>query len=265
MQKTDGSGRINFSAYPLDTYTFEAYYNDEFISTLSFNPRTSDDVFFMKIDISNPTNYTNYNVISVNMSDINSNYELSSDIDLNFSIFSNIPSQLQSYEIELIQDGVVIDSETVLLDQEEYTEDYNATLTTAGITEDSFAYISVTIDYMQDGTLYAREFIKTISFYDIEYSGENALINIPGTEGRLLTTILSLIITIAIIGTLSTKGIIINSNSMIILAMVILGFFVAIGWLSTGTTVVGTDPIVFVYVLFVIFGLYMMWKSNQEY
>lgn len=264
---TDGAGKISFSAIPLITYYFNAYYNGVLVGNNSFVPRSSTDTFVMVLDI-NPltnTNYTNYSNVIINLSNTPDSSTAVNPFPVNFNISSYYPANLTGYDIYIYQNGSLIGSSSSAITQTDYNYDYTVNVGTPTISSSYPITVYVDANYTENGSSYTVTNYKTVFITETSgYTVMQILTDIPNKEGRLLFLFLSLIITVGAVAFLSMSGLNINTNALVLLGTVILGVFVFIGWISTGTKVLGTDPIKFLYALLVIFALYRMYSSNQE-
>jgi hypothetical protein len=85
--------------------------------------------------------------------------------------------------------------------------------------------------------------------------------NLPEEIGNIWATILAVLITVAILVTITFTGFVTNTNGITIIGLFLLGIFVFLGWMDTGVIVLGTDIGRFVYVLAVFFGIFLMTKE----
>lgn len=266
---SDATGRVSFSAVPLNLYQVYMYRDNGTIlaGTYEIQPRTNNDVFFLMIDLAEPINVQGYAFINIDWDatpeSININVE-NLVVDANvFSYSQNYDVNITSYTMAIYQNGVILDTEN-FTNSGETAKPYNSydynLFSGGGLYPTADIYIIVNYTFL--GQTYQKVFKKTIATIETSTGLLWSAKQIPNEIGRFWCVILALLITIGILFSLSSSGFVENTNVIAILGLLILGIFVFIDWLNIGVTVLGVDIMVYTYILCCVFGVYLMMKDG---
>jgi len=263
--QTTSTGRTSFSAYPLDTYDVELYYNDLLKGTYTIQPRSSEDSFYFVLDLIDTTAVTSSIDYDIDWSDTNNTFNLTTqDPTANATVTLqsiNYSPVISSYTLKTYQNNNLIDTKTqtglsgTSLD---ISEVFNRSLFDV---DSGVVRFDLDVNYIVDSTTYTINSKKTIGV-----SGQSSRIfylleNLPNEIGNIWATILAILITTAILVTITFTGFVTNTNGITIIGLFLLGIFVFLGWMDTGVIVMGTDIGRFIYVLAVMFGIFLMTKE----
>ena len=265
---TDATGKVSFSAVPLNLYQVYMYKDNGtiLVGTYEIQPRTNTDVFFLMIDLIDvvPGN-TGYMNIDVNWDNTEDSYNINvEDVKVDANIFTQSKiavANITGYTIKAYQNGVQVGTETFV----STGSSVHAVKTFSGAgfdTQYTTADLVITVTYTFAGYTYTKTFVKTIATTQLSHGLLYAAKQIPNDIGHFWSVIIALLITIGILWGLSASGYVESTSAIAILGIMILGVFVFIGWLDIGMKVAGVDIMVYTYILCAMFGGYMMMKEG---
>jgi hypothetical protein len=263
--ETTSTGRTSFAAYPLDTYNLELYYNGLLKGEYTIQPRTSEDNFYFVLDLIDTTSIVSSVDYDIDWSDTNDSFNITTqdptaNININLRSVNEDPL-LSSYSLKVYQNDTLLDTKTqtglsgTSLD---INESFNRNLFNTSYGSARFV---LDLNYIVDSETYSIN-----SKYTVGISGQSSRVlyllqNLPEEIGNIWATILAVLITVAILVTITFTGFVTNTNGITIIGLFLLGIFVFLGWMDTGVIVLGTDIGRFVYVLAVFFGIFLMTKE----
>lgn len=262
---SDSVGKVNFSGYPLQTYYFKTYYNNTLMTTTSYVPTASTVPHYIIIDTIGQTAYVPSGNIMVDFSDTAESVGYNENLTANITVYSTLYANIVDVTIAWYDGATLLDSEVYNTPFTTNHVDITKLLTNPlSISKDTATTkIKVTVRYLDNGTTDSAYFYKIINI--------NSDPTIPtifesmktiGASSRLLTLFLSILITIALLFVIIRSGVVSSPNVITIIGLLILGFFVYVGWISTGVKIFGTDPLVFIYSIGVIIAIYFL-SINQ--
>jgi len=256
---TDSTGSMSWSVYPLDLYTIAVYYNEELKGTYTLRPRTSDDIYYITINLSADDVLGIPTVVNLDWGNTVSYFNLNSqDIEIKDAIINSNKLNITGYVAKLYQGTTLIDSNTYVVDNVSSAGlDYVFDSTTID-TSMNTAIIKVTVEYA--GGL-EREFIRKIVL-NRRSSPVNFFISAKDDLGQPLAVILALFITGLLLTMLTFSGLPLGKLGIAIFGVVVLGVFMWIGWLDSGVMVMGFDVSRFMYVLVALGIMYFAFKEG---
>jgi hypothetical protein len=201
----------------------------------------------------------------IDWSDTNDSFNITTqdptaNININLRSVNEDPL-LSSYSLKVYQNDTLLDTKTqtglsgTSLD---INESFNRNLFNTSYGSARFV---LDLNYIVDSETYSIN-----SKYTVGISGQSSRVlyllqNLPEEIGNIWATILAVLITVAILVTITFTGFVTNTNGITIIGLFLLGIFVFLGWMDTGVIVLGTDIGRFVYVLAVFFGIFLMTKE----
>jgi len=263
QQTTDDTGKVSFSAYPLESYYVQLYYEGTLKNIYKIVPRESTDTFYLILNLIGEDPIANYLIMNVDLNGTEDYYTYGSDIDIGGYIKTNI-DVVTGYTLELYQNDMLIDS--VVVNETGVMIDIDQTLAGASLdTNYPTADIYLTVNYIIDGDSISKQYKKTI-FLQITGSLNlfKILKDIPNDFGHLLSILLAILCTVGLVAGLRLSGMPLDITSSTFLGLFILGIFMFLGWLDTGVVVFGFDTGKFLYILCVLFAFFMMSKRISD-
>ena len=265
--ETTSMGRTSFAAYPFDTYTIKLYYQGTLTGTYTVQPRSSSDNYYFVIDT----------IITEEQEPvINNIYDWSStpdtvditttdpEVNINISIIGlNTTPALMDYNLVSYQDNTAIETKTGTLTGT--SADINAVFDKSKY-DSSIPSIKFVLTYHYTVGSEIRTFT---SVYSMTITGQSnrvfvLLQDLPNSIGRIWAMILAILITISLLAFITFTGFVTDTRAITIIGVFILGVFLFLGWLNIGVTVMGTDVVVFAYVLVAIFSVLTMIKGGNQ-
>lgn len=262
---TDSVGKASFSGYPLDAYYFKAYYNNILKSTTDYVPTEDAEPHYIIIDTIPADQYSLTGNILINLQNTPESVGYLEDLDVNALFYSTQYDDIIDVNFEWYDGTTLLDSELYNTALTDYYTTITKTLTNPHtLTQDTeVTRLVITVRYTDNGTTNSKSFYKYINI-NPEASIPTVFesMQIVGATSRLLTLFLSIIITIAILFMVIRSGVVASPSAITLLGLLLIGFFVFVGWISTGLSIFGTDPLKFLYVILVMISLYFMYNNQ---
>jgi len=255
---TDATGKISFSAYPLNSYYIKLYYDGELKNTYKVVPRSTDDEIYLILDLLTTSVDDSEVIFNVNLDDTEEYFTYPTAISVEGNIKTN-KSVVTSYKLDLYQGSTLLDTTTV--EDTSLDIDIDESLSTTSYDSNTSEYVTVylTVYYTINGSSSTKIYKKIISHKDVNSLNLFRILkSVPDDIGHLLSIIFAILVTIFVVGGLSMSGLNLDISALMIFGLFILGFFMFVGWLDTGITVLGFDTGKFLYILLVLFSLYYL-------
>jgi len=257
---TDSTGSMSWSAYPLSAYTIAVYYNEELKGTYVLRPRTSDDVYYIKIELSEDEELTVPNIFQINWGDTKEFVNVNSEhVRADNVVIANSKSNITAYTAYLYQGNTLIDSDSNAVD--------NASAINVSYTFDDStlnkSYHTATIKIIVEcGDGETKEFVRIISVSGREHSPVEYFKDASNDLGQPLSAIIAIFLTGLMIAMLSFSGLPLGKTGIAVFGMFVLSVFVWLGWLDSGVSVLGFDVSRFMFILVTMAITYFMFKES---
>jgi len=257
--KTDSTGTLSWSAYPLDTYYIDIYYADVLKGSYIINPRTSLDVYWITIDIGTegviPTPVTIY----IDWKNTPDEVVYLSAVPIDVQLNATESSGYDSIIITGVQNDVIISTATYPVTP---TTSYNFTHSFGGGVFAGDSDIIVNIQLWKSGVkIYTFSKIITYPQYQAVSGFLAAFSAVAEDLGQPLSLIIAIVVTILLLATITLSGMPTNPLMLSAIGLFAVAFFMVFGFFDTGLSIYGTDVIWVAFVGMAIMVGYLGYRS----
>lgn len=261
-EKTDSTGTLSWSAQPLDKYYIDVYYQDVLMGSYIITPRTSADIYWISIDITDAV-FDPATIMFVLDWRFSKEHLIQNEdsIYVDAVVRSNIINGYNKIKI-IAKQGATVKSEDVI-SVANAPLNYLLTYTfDDGVFDTQIPNITYIIELYNNDSLIKSFSMKVTWSKRVMTSGFfGAFSQLPTDLGQPLAAIIAIIMIILLVAVLTMSGLPTNPITITAIGLFGIGFFMTFGYFNTGVSIYGTDVCWVAFVLFCIMTGYLSYRE----